>query len=87
MAVVNSATVIFGAKLTVIFLNFEFKTASFMFKTLPTHPQSHFQQLSSLTQRQQRPGNNHKEHNSKKSVNGSGEQCNSDFWRQTSRYR
>ena len=29
MAVVNSAAVIFGAKLTVIFFNFEFKIASF----------------------------------------------------------
>ena len=28
-----------------------------MLNTLPTHPQSHFQQLSSLTQHQQRPGN------------------------------
>ena len=31
-----------------------------MLNTLPTHPQTHLQQLSSLTQRQQRPGNKHK---------------------------
>ena len=87
MAVVNSATVIFGAKLTVIFEILNSKLQAVCSNTLPTYPQSHFQQLSSLTQRQQRPGNKHKEHNSKKSVNDSGKQCNSDFWRQTSRYR
>ena len=35
MAVVNSATVIFGAKLTVIFWNYELKIASCMFKHAP----------------------------------------------------
>ena len=36
---------------------FEFKIACFVLNTLPTHPQSHFQQLSSLTARQTKPGN------------------------------
>ena len=60
MAVVNSATVIFGAKLTVIFKILNSKLQVLWRNTLPTHPRSHFQQLSSLTQRQQRPGNKHK---------------------------
>ena len=38
----------------------EFKFACFVLNTLPTHPQTHLQQLSSLTQHQQRPGNKHK---------------------------
>ena len=39
-----------------------------MLNTLPTHPQTHFQQLSSLTQRQQRPANNQKSKKSKKQL-------------------
>ena len=35
MAVVNSATVIFGAKLTVFQKNFEFKIASFIIRHIP----------------------------------------------------
>ena len=55
MAVVNSATVIFGAKLTVIFQILNSKLQVVCSNTLPTYPQSHLQQLSSLTQRQERP--------------------------------
>ena len=50
------------------FWNFEFKNACFVLNTLPTHPQTHFQQLSSLTQRQQRPANNQKTKKSKKQL-------------------